>query len=71
MWYFCKLLRNLFTGQKQYLLHMLSLVAYAFYLWSQMENATYEQSTEICRSVFSDVKNGVKAPTCVDVKNLH
>lgn len=35
-----------------------------------MENATYEQSTEACQSVFSNVKNGVKSPKCVDVKNL-
>jgi len=35
-----------------------------------MENATYEQSTEACRSAFSDVKNGVKTPKSVNVKSL-
>ena len=55
-WYFCKLPINMFTGHKEYLLRTLSLVAFAYYLLPQMENATYEPSTEVCQSVFSDLK---------------
>lgn len=61
----------MFTGQKQCLLRTLSLAAFAYDLLPQMEDATYEHSTEVCQSVFSDVKkNGIKAPKFVDVKNL-
>jgi hypothetical protein len=60
----------MFKGQKQYLLRTISLVTFAYYISPQMENATYEQSTEVCHFVFSDVQNGVKSPKFVGVKNL-